>query len=255
MVSYRRKYTHISLGKIMLISLCIPCMNRAHDLKSVMQGFIDAANASPPTEIAILNYNSTDDLDDYIKGLINSSALENGNIFTYTKTNNKEYFHMANARNCSMLSARGDVLCMLSADTIISNDFVKKIRPVFESEKDSLYMCEREVGCIILLKKEEFIKSGGYDERFEFYGPEDKDMCLRLKRRGLKFKPIPPGCLVGAIPTSNDDKMRNYRIYKNYTSSGYAKGAISKKLAKIYMENIYNNVLVANVGIEWGSMC
>ena len=50
------------------ISFCIPCMGRAHDLKKTMPHLIKAAIKSPPVEIVILDYNSKDDLEKYIKG-------------------------------------------------------------------------------------------------------------------------------------------------------------------------------------------
>ena len=46
----------------MLISLCLPCHNRTHDLKRVMPYLLGAANFSPPVEIVVIDYNSQDDL-------------------------------------------------------------------------------------------------------------------------------------------------------------------------------------------------
>ena len=41
-------------------------MNRTYDLKKTLPLTIQAADASPPVEIVVLNYNSKDDLEDYI---------------------------------------------------------------------------------------------------------------------------------------------------------------------------------------------
>jgi len=63
---------------------------------------------------------------------------------------------------------------------------------------------------IIFCKKDEFISAGGYDERIEFYGGEDRDLDSRLVRRGTKFGLVPKG-LMSVIRTPNSQKIKNYR--------------------------------------------
>jgi hypothetical protein len=90
----------------------------------------------------------------------------------------------------------------------------------------------------------EFINAGGYDERFEFYGPEDRDLDLRLQRRGSEFGLVPNG-LMSVIPTSDEDKVKNFRLK-------LSKQGMGRLMRPIFEENIANGVLVANQGREWG---
>jgi predicted glycosyltransferase involved in capsule biosynthesis len=215
--------------------------------------FIAAANQSPPTEIHVLNYDSRDDLDEYLKSIIDSKPLVEGNFLSCTKIKNKEYFHMAHSRNCAMMSANGEILMAMNADVIVSDNIVSAVRKRFSEINEPFFMCEWEIGCTICLKKEEFIKAGGYDERFEFYGPEDKDLCSRLHRRKLKFERLPGECVNNfSIATSDEDKMKSYSLRKNYTQASYAKAKASKLMGLIYRNNKESEVLVANVGIDWG---
>jgi GT2 family glycosyltransferase len=41
------------------------------------------------------------------------------------------------------------------------------------------------IGACQLVRREEFMAAGGFDETY-FYGPEDVDLCLRLRERGLR---------------------------------------------------------------------
>jgi len=94
------------------------------------------------------------------------------------------------------------------------------------------------------LRTYEFVEAGGFDERFEFYGKEDKDLILRLKRRGHKFGQMPSNLLT-SILTPRKEKYKNYRLSLNRLE-------VYKRSKAIYEENIRNEVLVVNKG-GWGS--
>jgi hypothetical protein len=95
---------------------------------------------------------------------------------------------------------------------------------------------------VIVCARDEFIAAGGYDERFEFYGPEDTDLDERLVRRGGKFGLLPN--LLREIPTPKAEKTANYRITSRWETK--------KLMVPIYEENKRNKVLVVNEGVEWG---
>ena len=224
-----------------LISICIPCHNRTYDLKKVMPSLIAAANASPPVEIVILDYNSPDDLQEYIKV---KTPLEEGNRLICVKYGGVDYYRMAHARNLSVLASAGEYVVISSADIILSENYFEVVREML-SEGDYVWLGHnlRFIG-VLVCKREEFINAGGFDERFEFYGKEDKDLVLRLERRGGKTARLPAG-LLRLIPTSKEDKLKNYRL-------PLSRREVKKLSTPIYEENIRNGVLVANVGKEWG---
>lgn len=224
----------------MLISICIPCHNRAYDVKKIMPSLIRAANASPPVEIAILDYGSPDDLNSYMKFVMGEAYLVEGNSIKYTKYE-AEYYHMAHARNLSALASSGEFLILSSADMIFDENYISMIRTVLK-EGDYVWLHHRWKA-VLVCDRNEFMEAGGYDERFEFYGKEDKDIILRLKRRGKKSKRLPSNLLT-SIPTPRKEKYKNYRL-------SLTRSEIYKRSKSIYEENIRNEVLVVNKG-GWG---
>ncbi len=179
-----------------------------------------------------MDYGSTDDLFEYIK------SLDYATYYRY----NSNYFHKAHAFNLAILASKGEYFVLLGADAYPHRDYIKTIRQLIA--QGCIWMRANELCGIIACQRQEFINAGGYDERFEFYGPEDRDLDLRLQRRGSKFGLVPNG-LMSVIPTSNEDKVKNFRLK-------LSRREMSKLMRPIYEENSANYVLVANQGQAWG---
>lgn len=231
------------LGEDMLISICIPCHGRTYDLRQSMPNLIKAANFSPPVEIVVLDYNSPDDLADYISQAM-SVELVGGSMLTYRKYTGRDYYHMAHARNLSVLASSGDWIVASCADLVPAESFFQVVRDTLR-EDDYLWIRhpDRFVG-VFLCRREEFIAAGGYDERFEFYGKEDKDIIARMERRAGNYTTL-SSSLWTNIPTPREEKLKNYRLV-------LSRREVGRRSRMIWMENIENAVLVANEGKEWG---
>ena len=223
------------------ISFCIPCHNRTYDLEKSMGYLIESANASPPVEIMILDYNSPDYLADYIKQVLDSKSLNPENILSYCKYQGQNYYHMAHARNLSARASSGSIITIMSSDICPQANFVSVIR---EQIKNYDCLLVNNYRGILTCRKEEFMGAGGYDERFEFYGPEDKDLELRLLRRGNRIGTLSSD-LLSVIPTPNKEKAKNYRL-------PISKREMSQRMKPILEENIRKRILVANEGVSWG---
>ena len=226
----------------MLISLCLPCHNRTHDLKLVMPYLIGTANFSPPVEIVVINYSSQDDLHAYMTRILETPLAE-GNSIVYERYIGRDHYHMAHARNLSVLASSGDYFVITSADIYFEPHFIRAARNMLELYDYTWLYDERYCG-VIICRREEFIAAGGYDERFEFYGPEDRDLDARLRRRGARFGVLPPG-LVHVISTPNEEKIRHYRL-------PLSKREMHLDGMRVLMENNANGVLVANPE-GWGA--
>lgn len=227
----------------MVISLCIPCMNRTHDLKKIMPSLVKAANASPPVEINVLDYGSQDDLFDCVFDVIHSDQFRNGSIISYHQFRGRNYFHMAHARNLSVLVSRGEYVVISSTDIELDESFFTVIREHIEKDAPTWLHFKNETG-VITIKRDEFINAGGFDERFEFYGSEDKDLYLRLLRRGAHHV-IMPDKLFHAMRTPDEVKIQNYRLK-------ITKKEMDERGKVFYYENIQKGVLVANPE-GWGA--
>lgn len=222
----------------MVISYCIPIKNRLHDLKKSMVKVVAAARKSPPVEIVILDYDSDDGLKEYVKTL---PCLENGNSIVYIKHPNHKYYHMAHARNLSMLAGSGEYLVGANADNLLSEYFFQVIRALIAD--GAIWMTPSSFTSLLICQKKEFIDAGGFDERFEFYGPEDKEIVERLERRGKKHKRYSRS-LIPAIRTRISEKKKNYRLK-------LSRKQMHDMMMKYLLENRANNVLVANPD-GWG---
>jgi len=193
----------------MKISYCVPCKNRTDDLKQSLVTVIAAAEKSPPIEIVILDYSSDDGLEEYAQVL---PQLNNGNTIIYIRCEGYKYYHMAHARNLSLLAGDGEYLVAANADNLISDKFFNIIRDLIA--KESIWMTANMQNSLLVIQKKEFIDAGGFDERFEFYGPEDKEIIERLHRRSIKHKRYSRS-LISAIYTPDEKKTRGYRKKKS----------------------------------------
>lgn len=221
----------------MKISVCIPCMNRLEDLTKTLPYTISAATNSPPVEIVIIDYNSTNRIqyEKMFEGESNVSMI-------VKRYEGRDHFHMAHARNLSVLASSGEYVIISSADIIFASDYIKMIRKYINEGYSWLYHSDTYIG-VLAIERQNFIDAGGFDERFEFYGKEDKDLFARLVRRDIKRIQIPDK--LDLIYTPWDKKLVNYRG----NLSRRQMGKISKA---IYEENIANKILIANEGKEWG---
>lgn len=225
----------------MIISYCMPCHKRTHDLKKVLPSLIKAANNSPPVEIVALNYNSRDGLEEYLRSF--DEPIGVGNSIRHIRYSDRDYYHMAHARNLAVIWSSGEYFVNAGTDRFLKPEFFNAIRK--EIAKGAIWVqpsFKRKFIGVIACQKNEFIHAGGYDERFEFYGPEDKDIWARLERRGKKFG-VYDSRLQSAIRTEKLDKTKNYRLKRTNT--------IRKQMRSIFYENIENKVLAVNRN-GWG---
>jgi len=225
------------------MSLCIPSGNRTHDLRRALPHTIAAANASPPVEIAILDYNSSDGLAEYIETIQGALELAEGNTLIFNRYTGREHYHLAHGYNLAVLASSGEYVAIMGADALLAPGYVAAARELIA--QGCVWMRGRRFKGIVVVQREEFVDAGGYDERFEMYGAEDRDLEARLRRRGGKFGLMPDG-MAGVIRTPNPDKVANYRL-------GLSKREMVRRAHAILDANNAAGVLVANEGREWGA--
>ncbi len=184
-----------------LFSYCVPIRNRAEDFKQALPTALKAARKSPPVEIVVLDYGSTDCL---------ASCLSPYFAEIKYHYHDAPYFHMAKARNLAMEAGNGEYLISTNADTLLDPSYFQVVRDLVGQTNCDLALAGERNG-VIVVKREEFHASGGFDERFEFYGPEDRDLVNRLKRRGLHVAYYKAD-LLEDIPTPNKKKATGYRL-------------------------------------------
>ena len=149
-----------------------------------------------------------------------------------------EYFHMAHARNVGIRAAKGEIVVAFLADQILYSGFFQYIREVMQL---GAFLKWEET---FAFHRDDILEAGGFDERFEFYGPEGKELTDRLQRNGLELIDIPNN-LVSQLRTSNEEKLKNYRL-------PLSKMDMHLQGMAIWKENQERGVLTANEGRGWG---
>jgi hypothetical protein len=198
-----------------------------------MPHLLDAANESPPVEIVVVDYNSPDDCARYMRGVIEGAELADGNMISYRPYAGREHYHMAHARNLTVKASSGDMFVILSADIYPNPGFIQYVR-----ENVTVWAEVSHYYGVIACRRELFDIVRGYDERIEFYGPEDRDLATRIRRYGYEPHSIPHN-LITIIPTPNEIKSQGYRL-------PIGKREMSKRGHLVFEENNRDGVIAAN---------
>ena len=202
-----------------MIVFCSTCKGRAQHIKQTLpQNLIDTAD-EPDVKFVIVNYGSPDDLVDYLQQQ-HSNELASGRVVLYSYPEGGP-FKMAHAKNMAHrlgILEGGDILVNLDADNYVGIDFVPAVRAAFAQHGYEAYMSigeirkgitPRGVCGRIVVSAFAFLATGGYDETFETWSPDDKDFNQRLSLAGYTRVIMPESQLTCV---RHNDKMR----FKDY---------------------------------------
>ena len=101
------------------ISFCTTCKGRLEHLKQTLPANIEACKGYPNTEFVILDYDSRDGLEQWIKDNF-QEEIKSG-LVRYAKLDGATDFKMAHAKNMVHRLATGDVLCNVDADNFLAS--------------------------------------------------------------------------------------------------------------------------------------
>ena len=198
----------------MKIAFCTTCKGRTQHLRLTLPRNLED---NPKSLFVVLDYNSQDGLTDF---LISScgDAIQQGRLVIYSYPE-AEVFKMAHAKNMAhrcAIAEGADVLCNLDADNYAGagfEDFIERHfatkQPLFLWAHMVKGLMARGISGRIVISKQAFLKAGGYDERYDTWAPDDKDMNQRLGLLGYERVQIDPLYLEAIL---HNDKMR-FREY------------------------------------------
>ena len=189
------------------ISICTNCMDRTSDLKQTYEQNILDNIDYPNIEFVLLNYNSKDDMDEWVIPL-----TEKYSCLKYYKTTEPKYYNMSDSRNRAFRFATGDIINNVDADQFTNKGFAHRINDIAHmfNTKDIVFVKSRQKNRgRIGMYKEKFLELGGYSD-FQDYGYEDEDLIRRAYHSG---------CLVVKfggefMRITEDHKRRNLDNYK-----------------------------------------
>ncbi|UCJ05015.1 hypothetical protein KTO58_15050 [Chitinophaga pendula] len=171
-------------------------MNRLFTLKETLPGNIACSRRFPNTEIILLDYNSSDGLESWVKENC-LQYIEEGILSFYRIIDPlPRYFSHAHSRNIAFRLATGNIICNVNADYHVGDNilgYVSNELPVNDPLAliADLNGADRDNIGRICLRTADFHTVGGFDESFKGYGYEDIDLSLRLKMSGVHLKYLP----------------------------------------------------------------
>jgi glycosyltransferase involved in cell wall biosynthesis len=156
-------------------------------------------------------------------------------------------FNHSHARNLGALAAASEYLLFLDADVFLSPNVLERIKSQVQPNSFFCHLqADRNLFGACLCPRMSFEKVGGYDEQFEGWGGEDRDLYDRLTLLGLKVQDFPAHAM-SAIPHSNE--LRTAFVQeKNIATSRLINRLYS--LAKIDLMRLLGKELPATVRIE-----
>lgn len=226
------------------ISLCTTVMNRLHTLKECLPKNIEDNIDYPNLEFLILDYNSTDGLEDWMRDNM-CSHMATG-LVRYVKTTDPEFYSMTHSRNLAFKCATGEIVNNVDADNYLNKSFASFLNMLAHEQPEKAVFAKgkRMMHGRCGFYKDEFINLlGGYDEEIEGYGHDDHDLVERAMIQ--KFTMMWYGSrFCERIKTGGADKVVNMKN-KNWRETEKLNKAISAA-------KISNGILKANEGKGWG---
>lgn len=221
------------MAKNLKISLCIVCMNRLHQLKETLKRNILDNSDYNNLEIILLDYNSGDGLEEWIKSEF-SSFISAGTLIYY-HTKEPTIFSHSHSKNLAFKLATGDILCSVNADHFTGYGFAAYVNQVFcrhasivmttiDFHKTELnYRIDRDLFGKVCVNKNDFLAVEGFDEVMNGYGFEDFDFINRLELWGKKRMFIKESVFLKYIAHKNDERYESddlalVRVYVVYIS-------------------------------------
>lgn len=199
------------------ISFGTVCMNRLHHIKNTLPQNIQDNSGYPGVEFVLLDYNSTDGLEEWVQAEM-QEHLQSG-ILKFYRTAEPEYFNRSHSRNMAFQLTHGDIFCNVDADNYTGKGFAAYINHTFRSDPDiflvsafnEAYLQYKDAYGRVCVWRTDFFAIGGYDEAMESYGHEDTDLYDRLSRYGRKEVNITDVTFLHSI--AHDDKQRTGNEY------------------------------------------
>lgn len=196
-----------------MLAFCTTCKNRTQHLEQTLPRNL---NENKNAKFIILDYNSEDNLRDYLRST-HRADINNNKLIIYSMRQPLP-FQMAHAKNmahrCGLLE-EATILCNLDADNFAPKGFDSYI--LKEINEDSYLWSRMKKGELkrgisgrIVVTKNNYLKVGGYNEIYNTWGPDDKDFNARLKNIGLEPKEIDDSFL-DAVPHNHKVRFREYR--------------------------------------------
>ena len=208
-----------------MIAFVTTCKNRTQHLEKTLPKNLEDNADFPDCKFIILDYGSRDHLRQYLFSR-HAQAIAKGRVVVYSYQW-LDPFRMAHAKNMAHrlgILEGADILVNLDADNYTCPGFAKYIAQQFAQKKNIFLWAKMVQGVLprgisgrIVVTSQAFLKAGGYDEKHDTWGPDDKNFNHRLRMLGYEAVEIAPH-YIDAV--RHNDKMR-FKEYPHITKGDY----------------------------------
>jgi hypothetical protein len=215
-----------------LVSFCTTCKDRLIHLKETLPRNLAWHDDDPQVEFVILNYNSGDGLQDWVRREF-GPQLASGRVVHYLNPA-PEMFRMSHAKNQAFRLARGSIVCNLDADNFTGPGFAAYVRRQLQNHdfltgsviQDGRIMATnvRGVEGRNAIPVEAFRALGGFDEDFSGWGYDDSNLAERMMAIGLAGVTI-AGEYLSCIDHGDELRTRFYANKVTGRNTGRAFGS------------------------------
>lgn len=157
------------------LTVITTCMGRLHHLRQSLP----LVAAQPGLRCVVVDYGCPDNAGDWV-----SANFPDVSVVRATAVSR---FNVSKARNMGARHSTTRWICFLDADILVAPDFHHTLVAVLRGKSFFLAApCPHELVGLVACRLEDFTAVGGYDELFEGWGSEDKDLYMRLTRSGCQ---------------------------------------------------------------------
>lgn len=202
------------------IAFCITCMNRLSHIQETLERNIEDNNLPERVQFVLLDYNSTDGLEEWAKMLQNH--IDTG-ILHYYRTDAPVHYHRSHSRNMAFRLANAEVICNLDADNYLGRGFAEYILNEYDKSVDKRIFItsslnSRDAFGRVCLRTQDFYSVRGYNELLDGYGVEDLDLFDRLYQSGLQQETFSNKAFYRAIHHPFIERIVNEKRYLQFDS-------------------------------------
>jgi predicted glycosyltransferase involved in capsule biosynthesis len=233
----------------MKISFCTTSMDRLFHLEQTYVHNIESSKSLSNVEFVLLDYNSKDGLEDWVKENL-SGYIESGRV-VFVQTKEPRYWVAAHAKNIAHKVATGDILMNLDCDIFIPEGFCEYLDSAFSSGKRMVMAFESEDmygnnGCagLVAATRKDFYSVNGYDESIHLgWGYDDMNYQFRVRMQN-NLELFTPPKICSCIPHPNEIRTKNCQLKQI---------EVTRDLSMNICEDAATSKnYVANSSIEWG---
>lgn len=236
------------------IAFCITVKGRSQHVKLTLPKNLEDNKNYENLVFIVLDYNSPDDLGEYLKAS-HADDIASGRLVVYSMPS-AGVFRMAHAKNCAHRAGIlecASILINVDADNYLGAGFAQYVAEAFATHPDIFmwakmipHILPRGISGRIVVSKDAFLNTGGYDERYSEWGPDDKNFNMRLRRLGYVAFEIDV-CYLDAV--RHNDKMR----FKEYPHA--ANAGPEDELESAFCESTIANFGNFGCGIVYRNFC